>query len=86
MTPDGRFRSPPRVPVTTRIIMGAVVVAVLSGVVAFAAFALWIALTLVPVILTAVLVAVAVFRFKAWQARRSFGRNRDLRPWDPRRG
>ncbi len=70
MTPDGRFRAPPRMPVSTRIIAGAVLVAVVAAGLAFAAFALWIALTLIPVAIAAVLVAFVAFRFKLWQARR----------------
>ncbi len=70
MTPDGQFRAPPRLPISTRIIAGAVLVAIIAAGLAFAAFALWIALALIPVAIVAVLVAVAAFRFKLWQARR----------------
>jgi hypothetical protein len=76
MTPDGRFRTPPRMPISTRIIAGAVVLAVLAGAVAFAAFALWIALMLIPVAIAAGLVAFVTIKFRLWQARRraaSFG-------------
>ena len=78
MTPDGQFRTPPRPPVSLRIIAGAVLVAVVAGGLALAAFALWFALLLLPVAILAVLIAVALLRFRMWQARRrgaSFGRH-----------
>ena len=78
MTPDGRFRTPPQVPISTRIIAGAVLLAVVTGGFALAAFALWIALLMVPVAILAVVVAVLTIRFKMWRARRragSFGRD-----------
>ena len=81
MTPDGRFTTPPRPPVSARIIAGAVLVAVVAGGLAFAAFALWIALALIPVVIVAVLIAVLTIRFKMWQARRragSFGGERQV--------
>ena len=70
MTPDGRFTRPPGMPISTRIIAGAVLLAIVAGGLAFAAFALWIALALVPVVIVAVLIAVLTIRFKIWQARR----------------
>ncbi len=71
MTPDGRFREPPRgLPITTRIIAGAVVLAVVAGGLAIAALALWVALLLIPLAILAVLVAVVTIRFRVWQARR----------------
>lgn len=80
MTPDGRFRDPPRVPVSTRLVMWAVLVAVLAGALAFAALALWLVAAMIPVVIVAALVAVGTLRFKAWQARRSLGGGRELRP------
>ncbi len=70
MTPDGRFRAPPRAPVANRIIAGALVVAVLAAALAFAALAFWIAMMLIPVAIAAAVVAVVTIRFKLWQARR----------------
>ena len=78
MTPDGRFRTPARTPWSNRIIAYAVVLAVIAGSVAFAALALWLALALIPVVFIAVLVIVLTVRFKMWQARRSFSRQRDV--------
>ena len=77
MTPDGRFSTPRRAPITNRIIVGAVLLAVVAVGLAFAALALWVAFALIPVAIVAVLVAYAMIRFKLWQARRrgaSFGR------------
>ena len=71
MTPDGQFRTPYRSPFTTQIFAGAVLVAVVAGGLALAAFALWIALLLVPVAIVAIAFAVLVLRFKLWQARRN---------------
>ena len=48
MTIDGEFVAPPTPPVTSRILMWAVVVAVVAGALAFAAFALWLALLILP--------------------------------------
>lgn len=79
MTPDGRFTAPRRAPISSRIIAGAVLLAVVAGGLAFAAFALWVALALVPIVIVAVLVAVVTIRIKMWQARRraaSFGGDR----------
>ena len=84
MTPDGRFTRPPGLPVSTRIIAGAVLLAIVAGGLAFAAFALWIALALVPVVIVAVLIAVVTIRFKIWQAKRrggSFSSERHVARW-----
>ena len=70
MTPDGRFRAPPRLPVSTRIIAVAMVVAVVVTGLAFAAFALWLALTLIPIAIVAVALAYGLIRFKLWRLRR----------------
>ncbi len=79
MTPDVQFRTPPRTPVTNRIIAWAVLVAVVATGIAFAALALWVALTLIPVILVAGLIAVAAIRFQLWRARRNLGRGHGIR-------
>ena len=78
MTPDGGFRAPTGPKLSTRIIGFAIVVAVIAGAVSVAAFALWIALLLIPVFLLAVVVAVGVLRFKIWQAQRWRGYGRDV--------
>jgi hypothetical protein len=78
MTPDGRFREPPRTPLATRIARTALVVAVLAGVLAALILALWFALALIPVAIGAGLVAWAAFRFQLWRARRSARGGRDV--------
>ncbi len=84
MTPDGRFRGPVRSSWGPRIIVVAVLVAVVAGGLAIAALALWFALALIPVAIVAVLIAVATLRFQvwraSWRARRSFSRERNLQP------
>lgn len=80
MTPDGSFRAPTGPKLSTRIIGLAVIVAVVAGAIAFAAFALWIALMLIPVFILAVLIAVGTIRFKIWQAQRRRSDVRDIRP------
>jgi hypothetical protein len=78
MRADGSFRLPPRPPILTRIFIWAVVVAVIAGGLAAAAFALWIALILVPVALLAGLIAWLAFRFQLWRAGASVSRQRDV--------
>ncbi len=82
MTPDGRFRAPPappRLPLATRIVVGAIVLAVLAGGLALAALALWLALLLIPVAIAAAVVAYLAFRFQVWRAQKSsLSRQRDI--------
>ena len=79
MTPDGRFAAPPRLPFTTRLLGVAILIAVLTGAVALAALALWLAFTLIPIAVGAALIAYCVLRWKAWRARRaSFSGQRDI--------
>lgn len=80
MTPDGEFRAAKRSPLSAKIIAYAVVVAVMAGAFAMAALALWVALALIPVVFAAVLVIVLTMRFRMWRARRSFSRERNIRP------
>jgi fatty acid desaturase len=67
LLPDGSFR-PRRPPVATRIFAWAIVIAVVAAGLAVAAFALWLALILIPVVLVAGLVAWLAFRFQLWRA------------------
>lgn len=70
---DGSFREPARPSLPLRIAGAAVVIAVLAGVIAIAALALWVALALIPVALVAGLIAWAAIRFQLWRSGRSFG-------------
>jgi hypothetical protein len=81
MRVDGSFRSPPRPPLLTRIILWAAVIAVVAGGLALAAFALWLALFLVPVALIAGVIAWLAFRFQLWRARNTLRRRTDV--WRP---
>jgi hypothetical protein len=81
MRVDGSYRTPPRPPLLTRIFIWAAVIAVIAGGLALAAFALWLALFLVPVALIAGVIAWLAFRFQLWRARNTIGRGRDV--WRP---
>jgi hypothetical protein len=75
MRPDGSFRDPPKPPIATRVFFWAVLVCVVAGALAFAAFALWIALIILPVAIGAGLVAWLAFRFQLWRAGGSVSRS-----------
>jgi len=78
MTPDGEFREPPGVPLSTRVLGIAILVAAIAGAVAVAALALYVALALIPVAIAAGVVAYLAYRYRLWRSRRSFGGPRDL--------
>jgi hypothetical protein len=78
MLADGSFRPPPRPPILTRIFIWAAVIAVIAGGLAVAAFALWLALILLPVALAAAVIAWLAFRFQLWRARSSVSGQRDV--------
>ena len=76
MTPDGQFREPlrqgagaPRVPASFKLLIGAVVVAILAGTAAVAALALWVVSMLLPVMIIAGGVAYAAFKYRQWRGR-----------------
>jgi len=71
MTLEGEFRSPPKPPLMTRILIWAVIVAVIASALVIAAFALWLALIILPVAVGAAVVAWAIWRFQMWRAGRS---------------
>lgn len=75
---DGSFRSPQRPSFLTRIFVWGVGIAVIAGGLAVAAFALWLALILVPVALIAGLIAWAAFRFQLWRARNAVQGRQDV--------
>ncbi len=68
LLPDGSYRTR-RPPIAARIFAWAVVVAAVAGALAVAAFALWFALILIPVVVVAGLIAWLVFRYQLWRAR-----------------
>ena len=70
MTPDGEFRTPPRMPLATRVLGIAVAVAAIAVALAVGALALWFALILIPVALGAAAVAWLAWRYRVWRARR----------------
>jgi hypothetical protein len=81
MTVNGEFVSPPKVPISSRILVWAVVVAIIAGALSLAALALWLALVILPVAFAAAVVAWAMFRYRVWRAQRSMGGPRDV--WRP---
>jgi hypothetical protein len=81
MTMTGEFISPRKPRISSRILMWAILVAILAGAVSLAAFALWVALIILPVAFAAAVVAWAIFRFQVWRAQRSsLGRQNVWRP------
>jgi hypothetical protein len=68
MTVDGAFRTPPKPPLLNRILVWAVIVAVLAGSLVVAALALWLALIILPVAIGAALIAWIVYRYHAWRS------------------
>jgi len=81
MTIEGDYVPPPRAPVSSRILMWAAVIAIIAGALSLAAFALWLALLILPIALGAALIAAAMVRYRIWQAQRSAPGQRGL--WRP---
>ncbi len=81
MTLEGEFVDPPPPPVLPRVMIWAIIVMALAGALAIAAFALWLALILLPVAIGAGAIAYGVYRFQLWRAQASIGSQRDL--WRP---
>jgi len=73
--------SPPKPPIATRILIWAVVIAVLAGALSVAAFALWLAFIILPVALAAGVIAWLAYRYQLWRARSSVSQQRDV--WRP---
>jgi hypothetical protein len=76
MTPDGRFAGPQPAPVSSKILRLALLVAGVAGVIAIAALALWLALTLIPIAIGAGLIAYGVLRYRMWKSERSIRESR----------
>ena len=68
MTSDGRFQDPRPAPLVEKMFRTAVVVAVIGGMLAIAAVALWFAMLLIPVVFAAGLLAYGLFRWRLWRA------------------
>ncbi len=81
MTVNGEFVSPPVPPVSSRLLMWAIVIAVIAGGLSLAAFALWLALLILPVAFGAAAVTYVVFRYRVWRAQRAVGIQRNV--WRP---
>jgi hypothetical protein len=81
MTINGDFVAPRRAPITSRILMWAIVVAVLAGAISLAALALWVALLILPVAVGAAVVAWGILRYRIWRAQRSMVGQRNV--WRP---
>lgn len=73
MTIAGEYRTPPKPSFMTRVMIWAIVVAALAGAFALAAFALWLALIILPVAIGAAVVAWLIWRFQVWRGQRSVG-------------
>jgi len=73
MTPDGQFLEPPRESPAEKLVRYGVVVAVIAGLVAVAALALWLAVLLIPVMIIAAAVAYGAVRWRMWKLGRSAG-------------
>jgi hypothetical protein len=67
LLPDGSFR-PRQPPLAIRVLRWALVVALLAGGLALAAFALWFALVLIPIAVAAGLIAWLAFRYQLWRS------------------
>ncbi len=79
MTPEGEFRRPPGLagrgptPWLFRLAAIGALVAVIAGALALAAFAFWLAVTLLPVMILAAVIAYVAFRVQLWRAGRGGG-------------
>lgn len=69
MTIAGEFRSPRKPPLLNRIMLWAIVVAVIAGGMAFAALALWLAMVILPVAIAAAAIAWGIWRYQVWRAK-----------------
>ena len=69
LLPDGTIR-PRRTPVAVRIFRWALIIAVIAGMLALAALALWFALLLIPVVIGAAVIAWLAFRYQVWRSAR----------------
>lgn len=69
MTPSGEFPRRTGTPISVHILRAAVMVAVLGAALALAAFALWVALLLIPIVFAAAVIGWLAFRWRMWKLR-----------------
>lgn len=81
MTLEGEFISPQPAPLANRLLLWAIIVAVMAGALCIAAFALWLALLILPVAVGAGVVAWGMYRYRLWRMQQSLGGQRDV--WRP---
>ena len=81
MTLEGEFVTPPRPPIISRILLWALILAVIAGAITIAALALWLAMLVLPIAVGAAVVAYVIFRYQAWRAQKSLGGQRNV--WSP---
>lgn len=72
MTADGRFIDPPPTPIASTIFRYALLVAMASVALGFAALAIWFTLMLIPVALAAGAVAWLAWRWRMWKMSRGY--------------
>ncbi len=73
MLPDGSFRVPPRrpmVPLSAKLLIGAVLMTALAASVAIAALAIWVVSLVLPVIIIGGAFIWAMAKFRHWQSLR----------------
>ena len=77
---DGSFRTPPRagLPLSFKLMMGGILIALTAGAVAFAALAVWVMSMVLPVLLVAGLFTWGMVRFRRWQAIRAMSGSRSI--------
>ena len=77
MTPDGAFRRPPQVGPTLslKLLVGAVLVAMVAGGIAVAAIALWLFSMVLPVLVVAGVAVWGLLKYRQWQLLRGGARN-----------
>ena len=75
---DGSFNAPPRtgVPLSFKLMLGGIVVALAAGAIAFAVLAVWVLSMVLPVLIVAGLFAWGMMRFRRWQAMRAMSGSR----------
>ena len=81
MTLEGEFISPQPAPLANRLLLWAIIVAVMAGALCIAAFALWLALLILPVAVGAGVVVWGMYRYRLWRMQQSLGGQRDV--WRP---